>query len=73
MSSSDEEWFGEGLTRRVVWTTDTTECANCGSTFDLDTAHYYVTHHTAHSASTGADSNEVVFCSRSCAEEQHSS
>lgn len=69
MSSSDEEWIEEDLTRRVVWTTDTTECANCGSTVELNTAHYYVTFHTTHSTSTGADSNEVVFCSRSCAEE----
>ena len=49
-----------------MWTTETTECLNCGSTVDLDTAHYYATLRSDRSDST--ETRTVVFCSRNCFE-----
>lgn len=66
----DGEWINENPTRRIVWTTDTTECANCESTFRLDNAHYYVTLRGSPSTTTDVDSREIVFCSRSCADKE---
>lgn len=49
-----------------MWTTETTECLNCGSTVDLDTAHYYATLRSDRSAST--KTRTAVFCSQNCFE-----
>lgn len=69
IAGSDDEWLIEDPTRRVVWTDDTGACSGCGSTFRLDTAHYYVTLQPAHTANDDRGSREFVFCDRSCAEE----
>lgn len=61
---SSAELAIENLTKRVVWTTDTTECHSCGSTVELRSDHYYATPE----ADDESTSDEVVFCSRACAE-----
>lgn len=62
-----DESILERLTRRVIWTEETTDCTQCGSTIALDRGHYYAVVEAAESRRSAADRREVVFCSRSCA------
>lgn len=57
------------LTRRVVWTAGTADCASCGAPVDLATRHYYVAVDGADARQSGADRDELVFCSRACGSE----
>lgn len=66
---NDEAWLVEDRKRRVVWSTDTTTCVNCDSTIDLDTTHYHVTLRAAATDGEDGTTRELVFCSRTCADE----
>lgn len=57
----------DNLTRRVVWTTDATNCHNCESVVNLHSGHYYVT--LRERTNDEPTQREVVFCSRPRAEE----
>lgn len=63
----EDEWVVEGRRRRAVWTTETTECANCGSTLELGTTYYYATLRSIQSTPT--QTRELVLCSRNCFDE----
>lgn len=66
---SEERWTVESFTRRGSWSEETTECANCQLTVRLDTVHYHALLLPHRLTNPTEESREVVFCSRSCADE----
>jgi hypothetical protein len=67
--SSDDASRGDRLTRRVVWTEETADCASCGEMVALATRHYHVVVDEADAPRSAPDRDELVFCSRGCASE----
>lgn len=68
VAGSDEEWLVEGPTRRVVWSGETGECAECETSFELSSGHYYVILRPSSAVSADANTREFAFCSDRCAE-----
>ena len=67
-----DDWVVTRVGRRAVWNGGEKQCANCGTTIDLDQRHYYA--ELAHDVDMQgqrlrSETRQAVFCTRTCLDE----